>query len=250
MAMKTCVSGSVGACALAAAASVAFTGCIMKQNDAVEVGGVLPTALASKPMTLGRASDTASVGSLGRENWGEVDFVVGNDAVSHSPTYARRNTRYAVSARASGEYPTLAEAITLPGGPSENEQIYDAVTWPILIMPAAFLVPVGVVFEPFFSTVNQSPTWQYERHRQGQRPSDRRGATGDPLVDRLGMPMVEGDAMRFAPIREPEPTVPESMAPLPIVPEAIAPTPVQPVPTSVEPGTPPAGEPGAGGHQP
>lgn len=162
----------------------------MRQNDSLEVGGIVPSPLRPKPDTLGREADAPSVTSLERANWAESEFLVGNDYVTHRPTYARRNTRFEVSSRASGEYPTLAEAITLPRGPSESEQVYDSVTWPLLIMPAAFLVPVGMIFEPWFAVAHESPSWEYQRHPQNRPAPDQAAATGDPLVDRLGMPVL------------------------------------------------------------
>lgn len=223
-----------------ALAGLALPGCIMKQNDTLEVAGVTPSPLRAKPNAIGRDSDAPSVVSLDRDNWGQEDFVVSSDMIAHRPTYARRNTRFDVSARASGRYPTLAEAITLPGGPSESEQIYDAVTWPILIIPAAVLVPIGLVFEPWIPTVGRSPHWEYAR-RGGGYAGDPAGLTGDPLVDRLGMPVVtEQDAapMPWAPV----PITPAAAAPA-AEPVVIPPTGLEPTyvpPPEAVPGTPPA----------
>ncbi len=240
--------------------ALGLPGCLMQQNDTLEVAGVTPSPLRPKPTAIGRDSDAPSVTSLSRDNWGQEEFIVASDMLAHRPTYARRNTRFEVSARASGQYPTLAEAITLPGGSSESEQIYDAVTWPILIVPAAVLVPLGLVFEPWIPTVGRSPHWEYQRHRQGSRPGDVGELTGDPLVDRLGMPLVpreEAAGMPWAPVPlapspaapapEPDP-IPATGTELPNVrpPEAVpagsqpTPVPLTPAPT---PAAPPGGQP-------
>jgi len=250
---------------LMALAAIGLPGCIMKQNETLEVGGTVPSPLRPKPTALGRDSDAPSVTSLERENWAQEDFVVASDMIAHRPTYARRNTRYEVSARASGRYPTLAEAITLPGGPSESEQIYDALTWPILIIPAAVLVPLGLVFEPWIPTVGRSPHWAYQRHTQGARQGGAEDLTGDPLVDRLGMPVIppaEAAEMPWAPVplapgqATPEPVLQPSPTPgteVPYVPppEAVpagsepAAAPVAPAaaPNPVPPATAPGGQP-------
>jgi hypothetical protein len=170
-----------------------MTGCMgLSENDRLEVGGVVPSPLHDKPDVIGRDSDAPSVLSLNRANWGEREHVVANHMVAHRPTYARRNTRFDVSARASGRYPTLAEAINLPGGAAESEQIYDAVTWPFLIVPATLLLPFGIVVEPPIATIHDSPQWEYQRRQPGigERPGP--GEVADPFVDRLGLPVVEG----------------------------------------------------------
>ena len=174
--------GLPGAAALLAAL---LAGCVQPANDTLEVGGSVPPPLRPRPMELGRAGDAPSVVSLDRSNWGDSSLDLGNDYVSHRPTYARNINTFEVSARASGQFPTLAEAITLPGGPSESEQIYDAVVWPIHIVPAALAVPLGIFFERPFQGVKESPSWAYDRRSQSV-PTP--APTGDPLVDRLGLP--------------------------------------------------------------
>lgn len=192
--------------AMCAAAGLVAPGCLMHGNDTLEVGGVVPSSLRDRSDAGPVMSDERSVVSLSRENWAETDFVVASHTVQHIPTYARRNTRFEVSARASGAYPTLEEAITLPRGPSESEQIYDALTWPILIMPSAALVPLGIVFEPWIAHTKESPLWEYQRHPSGSGPATRgRGPSGDALLDRLSLPVVPPEPVPAVTAPEPEP---------------------------------------------
>ncbi|MEZ6234958.1 MAG: hypothetical protein R3B68_12290 [Phycisphaerales bacterium] len=174
------------------AGAACLTGCIKAQNDRFDVAGRMPAALEAGPTTPGRAGDAPSVVSLDRANWSPTAYEIDNHGVHHNATYARRNTRFGVSARASGAYPTVAEALSLPGGPSESEQIYDAVTWPIVIAPATVAVPLGFIVEPQGMDIQRSPQWEYDRRPGAASAIGPRQATGDPFVYRLGLPALDG----------------------------------------------------------
>ncbi|MCB9840616.1 MAG: hypothetical protein H6809_03065 [Phycisphaeraceae bacterium] len=180
-----------GAILAVAAAAACLSACIKAQNDRLDVAGRMPAALEAGPTTPGRAGDAQSVVSLDRSNWGATEYEIASHGVYHNPTYARRNTRFGVTARASGAYPTVAEALSLPGGPSESEQIYDAVTWPFVIAPATVAVPLGFIVELPEADIQRSPQWEYDRRPGSASAFEPRAATGDPFVDRLGLPRLE-----------------------------------------------------------
>lgn len=121
---------------------VSLLACASADNVRLTIADApLPAVDAERRMAIGADAQAPSLASLNRDNWEQIDVVVGIDVTEHQPTYTRLQPDYAnATARQRGEHPDARSSLELGG--DANAQVGEAFGAPFWAAMDVVLFPI------------------------------------------------------------------------------------------------------------